>query len=163
MKNPTEELTDIYFSLWWWDISLALNMTVFFIPYRRLCRHFACAADAPLLSLSRHFPRFSGGIYPEGGSAVCFTVIARERSDRGNPTEKVRNIYFVDLHPPGRLRRSLRFLAKTVEFPCHRERKRGDPFERVRGIYSVLRSNGLPRSLRSLAMTVKQTALPPSG
>ena len=31
-------------------------------------RHFAYAADAPLLSLSRHFPRFSGGIYPEGGS-----------------------------------------------------------------------------------------------
>ena len=39
-----------------------------FIPYRRHCRHFAYAADAPLLSLSRHFPRFSGGIYPEGGS-----------------------------------------------------------------------------------------------
>ena len=33
--------------------------------------HFAYAADAPLLSLSRHFPRFSGGIYPEGGSEIC--------------------------------------------------------------------------------------------
>ena len=42
-----------------------------FIPYRRRCRHFAYAADAPLLSLSRHFPRFSGGIYPEGGSEFC--------------------------------------------------------------------------------------------
>ena len=40
----------------------------FFIPYRRRCRHFAYAADAPLLSLPRRFPRFSGGIYPEGGS-----------------------------------------------------------------------------------------------
>ena len=48
--------------------------------------HFAYAADAPLLSLSRHFPRFSGGIYPEGGSEInC--VIAREHSDRGNPLE----------------------------------------------------------------------------
>ena len=30
VKNPTEELTGIYFSLWSWDISLALNMTCFF-------------------------------------------------------------------------------------------------------------------------------------
>ena len=30
VKNPTEELTGIYFSLWWWDISLTLNMTNFF-------------------------------------------------------------------------------------------------------------------------------------
>ena len=29
VKNPTEELTGIYFSLWSWDISLALNMTYF--------------------------------------------------------------------------------------------------------------------------------------
>ena len=70
VKNPTEELKSIYFSLGSWDISLALNMTCF-IPYRRRCRHFAYAADAPLLSLSRHFPRFSGGIYPEGGSKIC--------------------------------------------------------------------------------------------
>ena len=27
VKNPTEELTGIYFSLRLWDISLALNMT----------------------------------------------------------------------------------------------------------------------------------------
>ena len=27
VKNPTEELTGIYFSLWSWDISLVLNMT----------------------------------------------------------------------------------------------------------------------------------------
>ena len=26
VKNPTEELMDIYFSLWSWDISLTLNM-----------------------------------------------------------------------------------------------------------------------------------------
>ena len=48
------------------------------------------------------------------------------------------------------LPRSFHFLAKTVDFPCHRERKRGDPLEKVRGIYSVLHSNGLPQSLRSL-------------
>ena len=29
VKNPTEELTGIYSSLWSWDISLALNMTYF--------------------------------------------------------------------------------------------------------------------------------------
>ncbi len=29
VKNPTEELTDIYFSLKSWDISLTLNMTDF--------------------------------------------------------------------------------------------------------------------------------------
>ena len=39
------------------------------------------------------------------------------------------------------------------EFPCHRERKRGDPLEKVRGIYSDPYSNGLPWSLCSLAMT----------
>ena len=33
MKNPTEELTGIYFSLKSWDISLALNMTYFFIRH----------------------------------------------------------------------------------------------------------------------------------
>ena len=31
VKNPTEELTGIYFSLWSWDISLALNMTTGFL------------------------------------------------------------------------------------------------------------------------------------
>ena len=31
VKNPTEELTVIYFSLWSWDISLALNMTTGFL------------------------------------------------------------------------------------------------------------------------------------
>ena len=35
-------------------------------------------------------------------------VIAKERSDCGNPTEKARNIYSVDLHPPGRLLRYAR-------------------------------------------------------
>ena len=47
------------------------------IPYRRRCRHFAYAADAPLLSLSRHFPRFSGGIYPEGGSGKIVSLRAK--------------------------------------------------------------------------------------
>ena len=37
--------------------------------------HFAYAADAPLLSLSRHFPRFIGGIYPEGGSEIRLTSL----------------------------------------------------------------------------------------
>ena len=103
VKNPTEELTGIYFSLRSWDISLALNMTYYLSPIGTSC-HFAYAADAPLLSLSRHFPRFSGGIYPEGGSelpslrakrsnlpggakTIILIVIARERSDRGNPSE----------------------------------------------------------------------------
>ena len=40
--------------------------------------HFAYAADAPLLSLSRHFPRFSGGISPEGGSKVCFYCLCEQ-------------------------------------------------------------------------------------
>ena len=31
VKNPTEELTGIYFSPWSWDISLTFNMTYFFI------------------------------------------------------------------------------------------------------------------------------------
>ena len=39
--------------------------------------HFAYAADAPLLSLSRHFPRFSGGIYPEGGSGKIVSLRAK--------------------------------------------------------------------------------------
>ena len=44
------------------------------------------------------------------------------------------------------------------EFPCHRERKRGDPLEKVRGIYSVLYSDGLPRSLLP-SSTIKANAL----
>ncbi len=39
VKNPTEELTGIYFSLWSWDISLTLNMTCL-IPYRLDFRSF---------------------------------------------------------------------------------------------------------------------------
>ena len=31
VKDPTEELPSIYFSLWSWDISLALNMTELFL------------------------------------------------------------------------------------------------------------------------------------
>ena len=38
-------------------------MPYFLSPIGTSC-HFAYAADAPLLSLSRHFPRFSGNIYP---------------------------------------------------------------------------------------------------
>ena len=57
-------------SLCSWDISLSLNMTYFLSPIGAL-RHFAYAADAPLLSLSRHLPRFIGGVYPEGGSKIC--------------------------------------------------------------------------------------------
>ena len=59
--------------------------------------HFAYAADAPLLSLSRHFPRFSGGIYPEGGSEFCFIVFARKRSDEAISREGggLRSIYSV--------------------------------------------------------------------
>ena len=33
--------------------------------------------------------------------------------------------------PSREIASSLRFLAKTVNFPCHRERKRGDPTEKV--------------------------------
>ena len=36
VKNPTEELMGIYFSLWSWDISLTLNMTAFFYPLSAL-------------------------------------------------------------------------------------------------------------------------------
>ena len=32
MKDPTEELTGIFSSLWLWDISLTLNMTYFLSP-----------------------------------------------------------------------------------------------------------------------------------
>ena len=60
-----------------------------FIPYRRLCRHFAYAADAPLLSLSRHFPRFSGGIYPEGGSKKYVILSASEISHRKSTGHKL--------------------------------------------------------------------------
>ena len=59
---------------------------------------------------------------PEGGSEFCFIVfasVARQTLGRVN--------------------------YRTAEFPCHRERKRGDPPEKVRGIYSVLNSKGLPR------------------
>ncbi len=31
VKDPTEELPSIYFSLWLWDISLTLNMTELFL------------------------------------------------------------------------------------------------------------------------------------
>ena len=52
----------------------------FLSPIGTSC-HFAYAADAPLLSLSRHFPRFSGGIYPQGGSE---TTRHSERSEESH-------------------------------------------------------------------------------
>ena len=69
VKNPTEELTGHilftlvvgYFACAQYDVKSPIGTSC----------HFAYAADAPLLSLSRHFPRFSGGIYPEGGSEIC--------------------------------------------------------------------------------------------
>ena len=39
---------------------------------------------------------------------LFLVVIAKERSDCGNPLEKARSVYFVDLHPPGSLLRSAR-------------------------------------------------------
>ena len=70
---------------------------------------------------------------PEGGSEISFTVFASGAKQS-----------------PGRVN------CRTAEFPCHRERRRGDPPEKVCGIYSVLYSKGLPRSLCSLAMTSKK-------
>ena len=55
MKDPTEELIGIYFSLWSWDISLSLNMT-----------------ERPLSALR--------ATSPEGGSEVCFYCLC-ERSE----------------------------------------------------------------------------------
>ena len=46
-------------------------------------------------------------------------------------------------------------VVSVDEISCHRERKRGDPLEKVRGMYSALYSKGLPQSLRSFAMTEK--------
>ena len=54
-------------------------MTYYLSPIGTSC-HFPYAADAPLLSLSRHFPRFSGGIYPEGGSHYRLCEEAKQRS-----------------------------------------------------------------------------------
>ena len=79
MKNPTEELTGHilltlvvgYFACAQYDVRSPIGTSC----------HFACAADAPLLSLSRHFPRFSGGIYPEGGSKICLCEEAKRRSN----------------------------------------------------------------------------------
>ena len=76
VKNPTEELTGHilftlvvgYFACAQYDVKSPIGTSC----------HFAYAADAPLLSLSRHFPRFSGGIYPEGGSKVCFYCLCEQ-------------------------------------------------------------------------------------
>ena len=62
-------LRSISSALFRWDISLALNMTYFLSPIGTSC-HFAYAADAPLLSLSRHFPRFIGGVYSREGELL---------------------------------------------------------------------------------------------
>ena len=70
-----------------WEISLTLDMTYCLSPIGTLC-HFASAADAPLLSLSRHFPRFIGGIYPEGGSKLLSLRAERSKLPGGLiPTE----------------------------------------------------------------------------
>ena len=83
----------IYFSLWSWDISLPLNMTYFLSPIGAL-RHFAYTADAPLLSLSRHFPRFSGGIYPEGGSKICLCERSEAISREGGGLRSIFSVLF---------------------------------------------------------------------
>ena len=65
-------------------------MPYFLSPIGTSC-HFAYAADAPLLSLSRHFPRFIGGIYPEGGSKICLCERSEAISREGGG---LRDIYF---------------------------------------------------------------------
>ena len=57
-------------------------------------RHFAYAADAPLLSLSRHFPRFSGGIYPEGGSKICLCERSEAISREGGGLRSIFSVLF---------------------------------------------------------------------
>ena len=68
-------------------------MTYFLSPIGTSC-HFAYAADAPLLSLSRHFPRFSGGIYPEGGSEVCLCERSEANSREGGGLRSIFSVLF---------------------------------------------------------------------
>ena len=70
-----------------------------------------------------HAPRPHFKIYRRYANAECRHI---ERK-RNIPRPKRESTYFAEIHPPGSLPR-LR-LAKTVELPCHRERKRGDPLE----------------------------------
>ncbi len=86
-------LRSISSALFRWDISLPLNMTYFLSPIGAL-RHFAYAADAPLLSLSRHFPRFSGGIYPEGGSKICLCERSEAISREGGGLRSIFSVLF---------------------------------------------------------------------
>ena len=68
VKNPTEELTGIYFSLWSWDISLALNMMDFLSP-------IVGVADTS----------------PEGGSEECLCERSEANSREGGG---LRSIFF---------------------------------------------------------------------
>ena len=45
--------------------------------------HFPSAGTPPFRrAYARHLPRFIGGVYPEGGSEVCSTVIASMPSEQ---------------------------------------------------------------------------------
>ena len=70
MKDPTEELTGILSSLWWWDISLALNMTYFFIlrhserseeSHRRTDRHILLTLVVGYFACAQYDVRVRGG------------------------------------------------------------------------------------------------------
>ena len=87
--------------LWWWDISLTLNMTYFFIC---LCEGSEATKQSPgmvvvygvyaayffegiatlTLAMTRKFGQIATLTLAK---TVFFIVIAREHSDRGNPSE----------------------------------------------------------------------------
>ena len=105
MKNPTEELTGHilftlvvgYFAIAQYDVKSPIGAL----------RHFAYAADAPLLSLSRHFPRFIGGIYPEGGSKKSFRKLFPEGGSK-------KRHYLIKNAPTAILQSARKFLFKIT-------------------------------------------------
>ena len=101
MKNHTEELTSIYFSLRSWDISLTLNMTCFFsFPEGGSVVLSLRESEATKQSPWRvevygvYAPRFFGG-----SVAVCFRVAEyKTRKKCKNLKKVVKQLIFLSKH-----------------------------------------------------------------
>ena len=81
MKDPTEELTGIFSSLWWWDISLALNMTYFLSPIGGVAATSPTRRTRPFCRYRDISPVSAGESTPKEEAKFVF---ARKRSEAGS-------------------------------------------------------------------------------
>ena len=102
-----------------------------------LCERSAADSTArpPFVALMRATSPVSSGEFTPKEEARF--VLLSLRAERSNLPGGCRSTEYMSRTFSVGLPQSLRSFAMTVDFPCHRERKRGDPLEKVRGAYTL--------------------------